>query len=140
REPGTGVTLIVSSGPGAETPEPGGDGGGGSDDNGAPGDGNGGSPGGSTGGSDEEDVVSVPDVTGRQSEQAVMILQSAGLTAEVRGAFGGEGSGTVVATDPAAGSTVEEGTTVTLTVTDEPQTAMVPGEEDPSSDQYQYED
>ncbi len=129
-EPGTGVTLVVSSG--AQPPASGG----GVEEPAPPGD----EDGGSTGGSDEEDMVSVPDITGRQSEQAVMILESAGLRAEVSGAFGGEESGTVVATDPPAGSTVEEGTTVTLTVIDGPRPAAAPVDEKPTNDQYQYED
>jgi len=113
-EPGAGVAVVVSSGPLEDVPS-------GGEVEPPPETSPGGSPGEETVG--DQEPVTVPDVSGLQSGQAVSILESAGLQAEVRGAFGGEGSGEVVASDPRAGSTVEEGTLVTLTVIDEPATA-----------------
>src|SRR5690606_41824239 len=62
--------------------------------------------------------VDVPDMIGMTSDQARTALEQAGLT------LGGEESGedpdrepgTVMATDPSAGSTVPPGTAVTLTI------------------------
>ncbi|MBV9453212.1 MAG: PASTA domain-containing protein [Rubrobacter sp.] len=62
--------------------------------------------------------IKVPDVTGRSLEEASGVLQDAGLTVdrEHRTADSDKTEGTVLSTDPSAGSEVEAGTSVTLTV------------------------
>jgi serine/threonine protein kinase len=62
--------------------------------------------------------IKVPDVTGRSLEEASGILQDAGLSVdqEHRTVESDKSEGTVLSTDPSAGSEVEAGTSVTLTV------------------------
>ena len=62
--------------------------------------------------------IKVPDVTGRSLEEASGMLQDAGLTVaqEPHTVESGKPEGTVLSTDPSAGSEVEAGTSVTLTV------------------------
>ncbi len=63
-------------------------------------------------------LVKVPDVRGQSLEEASSTLQDAGLTVdqEYDTAESSEPKGTVLSTDPPAGSEVEEGTSVALTV------------------------
>ncbi|HZY57795.1 MAG TPA: Stk1 family PASTA domain-containing Ser/Thr kinase, partial [Rubrobacteraceae bacterium] len=63
-------------------------------------------------------LVKVPDVRGQSLEEASGALQDAGLTVdqEYDTAESSEPKGTVLSTDPPAGSEVEEGTSVALTV------------------------
>ena len=62
--------------------------------------------------------IKVPDVTGRSLEEASGMLQDAGLTVaqEHHTVDSDKPEGTVLSTDPSAGSEVEAGTSVTLTV------------------------
>jgi serine/threonine-protein kinase len=57
--------------------------------------------------------VAVPDVTGKKKDDAVAILQQAGLKAQVQQFFGSN----VLRQTPSAGATVDMGTTVTILVT-----------------------
>jgi serine/threonine-protein kinase len=61
------------------------------------------------------DVVKVPFVTGKRTEDARRILEALGLRVRVESLFGGVG-GRVVAQNPNSGTTVHRGTTVTLAV------------------------
>lgn len=67
--------------------------------------------------SGESDTVEVPSVVGREFDDAADILDELDLDAEGRSAlpFLGRKDGRVVEQSPRAGSTVERGTTVTLT-------------------------
>ena len=62
--------------------------------------------------------IEVPDVTGQSLEEASGMLQDAGLTVdrEHRMVESDKPEGTVLSTEPSAGSEVEAGTSVTLTV------------------------
>lgn len=60
--------------------------------------------------------VEVPDVIGQSASSAVSAVRDAGLEARVREVSSSERSGTVVDQTPAAGTEVDEGTTVTLEV------------------------
>ena len=60
-------------------------------------------------------LVEVPNVVGQQVQRARRILLDAGFTVEVREALGGFFH-TVRLQDPAAGSKVPKGSTVTLTI------------------------
>jgi eukaryotic-like serine/threonine-protein kinase len=68
-------------------------------------------------GEEEPDTVEVPSVVGDDFDDAAETLDDAGLDAEGRSAvpFFGREDGRVIDQDPRAGSTVERGTTVTLT-------------------------
>jgi eukaryotic-like serine/threonine-protein kinase len=57
--------------------------------------------------------VAVPDVTGKKKDDAVKVLQAAGLKVEVQQFFGDD----VLRQTPSAGETVEIGSTVTILVT-----------------------
>jgi len=61
------------------------------------------------------ETVSVPQVTGKQVEEATRILQEAGFTVSVDKVWGGYFN-TVRATDPEAGTSAPAGSTVTITV------------------------
>jgi eukaryotic-like serine/threonine-protein kinase len=67
--------------------------------------------------SGESDIVRVPDVVGRDFEDAEDVLDELDLDAEGRAAvpFLGRKDGRVVEQSPRAGTTVDRGTTVTLT-------------------------
>jgi len=70
--------------------------------------------------------TSVPDVTGDGVAQARMVIQAAGLWATVQGG-NSRGRGTVTAQSPSAGTVVNIGTQVTLTVTStQPATPVTP--------------
>jgi eukaryotic-like serine/threonine-protein kinase len=62
--------------------------------------------------------IAVPDVSGLSAGDAVAQIEGLGLTTEPRGqhATGGEQAGTVIATDPPAGSLVEPSSTVVVLV------------------------
>jgi serine/threonine-protein kinase len=60
-------------------------------------------------------LVQVPDVQGRQLDEAVGILEDAGFKTKVERLFGGI-FGTVHSTDPEAGSQVPKGSTITIRV------------------------
>ncbi|TDB39802.1 MAG: PASTA domain-containing protein [Actinobacteria bacterium] len=65
-------------------------------------------------------MVEVPDVTGKQLEEADMLLEVAGFTVtHVATPAGESATGTVLAQDPAHGAIMERGTTVTLTYADD---------------------
>jgi beta-lactam-binding protein with PASTA domain len=57
--------------------------------------------------------VAVPDVTGKNRDEATAILQKAGLKVEVTQFFGNR----VLRQTPSAGETVDIGTSVTILVT-----------------------
>ncbi|VEG26476.1 Serine/threonine-protein kinase PrkC [Actinomyces howellii] len=61
------------------------------------------------------EMVTVPDVTGMSEEEATAALEAAGLVVEISHVLGGL-FGTARSTDPAAGTSVRKGSTVTLTV------------------------
>jgi serine/threonine-protein kinase len=67
---------------------------------------------------DTPSMVKVPDVTGQSTEEASGVLRNVGLTVnrEYDVVESSEPEGTVLGTDPPAGSEVEAGTSVTLTV------------------------
>jgi serine/threonine-protein kinase len=67
--------------------------------------------------SGESDTVQVPDVVGKDFDDAEDVLDELDLDAEGRSAipFLGRSDGQVVEQSPRAGTTVERGTTVTLT-------------------------
>jgi len=72
-------------------------------------------------------TVAVPDVTGKTQQQAFQILQSYGFVPAVNPNTqqqAGSPPGTVVSEDPAAGSQLAKGKTVTITLT--PSTVRVP--------------
>lgn len=66
-------------------------------------------------------AVSVPPVTGRMYQDAVDAITGAGFRAQVQFAVSAGGNGTVVGVDPAAGTQLPSGATVTITLS-------VPGE------------
>jgi beta-lactam-binding protein with PASTA domain len=68
----------------------------------------------------------VPDVEGAQRDAAVAAIEDAGLTAAERSESSSEDAGTVLDLQPAAGSTVECGSTVTIIVSSGPETCTVP--------------
>ena len=71
--------------------------------------------------------VPVPNVTGQAADAAERALEDLGLRATVtEQETADEDPGTVLAQDPAAGTDVDPGTTVTLTVAKEPSEAPVP--------------
>jgi serine/threonine-protein kinase len=57
--------------------------------------------------------VKVPDVTGKSQADATAILQQAGLKVQAQKFFGDK----VLRQSPAAGQTVDQGTTVTILLT-----------------------
>lgn len=61
------------------------------------------------------EMVTVPDLTGKQLEEAQQDLEALGLSTDVRRLAGGWFN-TVRSTDPAAGTAVPKGTTVTITI------------------------
>jgi eukaryotic-like serine/threonine-protein kinase len=60
--------------------------------------------------------VDVPDVSGQDQASAQKALADAGLTAQVTQVDSSDDAGKVVGTDPAAGTSVQKGSTVTLQV------------------------
>ena len=72
-------------------------------------------------------VVGVPDVTGKTQAQATDALQKAGLVADVKTNFDDNvPKGDVIGQGPAAGKRVNNGTTVTITVSEGPPPVTVP--------------
>src|SRR5919202_505485 len=67
---------------------------------------------------DAPSMVEVPDVTGQSTEEASGVLRNVGLTVNQESDVveSNEPKGTVLGTDPPAGSEVEAGTSITLTV------------------------
>lgn len=61
------------------------------------------------------EMVEVPDVVGKQLGEATRLLEERGLTVDVERVLGGY-FGTVRQTDPAGGTSVPKGSTVTVTV------------------------
>ncbi|HXV91672.1 MAG TPA: Stk1 family PASTA domain-containing Ser/Thr kinase, partial [Pseudonocardia sp.] len=61
-------------------------------------------------------TVAVPDVTGQDAGTAAQALQQAGFQVEVRDVDGGGQAGSVLGTDPAAGTQVEPGSRVQLLI------------------------
>jgi serine/threonine-protein kinase len=71
--------------------------------------------------------VDVPDVTGRREDAARRTLEDAGLKVDVtEQETEDREAGTVLEQDPAAGTEVDEGSTVTLTVAKAPPRVEVP--------------
>jgi len=70
--------------------------------------------------------VTVPSVTGRDVEEATDELEGAGLDVDVTREESEEEAGTVLSQDPAGGTAVDEGSTVRLTVAEEPEDVEVP--------------
>jgi beta-lactam-binding protein with PASTA domain/tRNA A-37 threonylcarbamoyl transferase component Bud32 len=70
--------------------------------------------------------VPVPDLVGTQSTDAVAALKDAKLVPDVHQVPGGKTAGVVTAQDPKAGSSVVEGTTVRINVSQGPQPIAVP--------------
>src|SRR5690606_32385625 len=69
--------------------------------------------------------VAVPDVRGRQAEEAVKALRDAGLAVEVKETpVLGLGAGTVVRQEPAGGTELAPGSTVTIITAAPPETPM----------------
>jgi beta-lactam-binding protein with PASTA domain/tRNA A-37 threonylcarbamoyl transferase component Bud32 len=85
-------------------------------------------------GPDEPDTVTVPDVSGQSQSAAISNLQSVGLQVDGTGISQTDPSvpeGFVIGTNPAAGTEVSEGTTVTLIVSaGAPPTPAPPDDED----------
>jgi eukaryotic-like serine/threonine-protein kinase len=80
--------------------------------------------------------VAVPDVVGRSEADARSALEGAGLTVETaQQESEDEEPGTVLAQDPAGGAEVRSGSTVTITVAEEPPPVVVPDVVDMSEDQ-----
>ena len=73
-----------------------------------------------------EETKPVPDVTGATLEQALGRLQEEGFQVAVERANSQAPEGTVFEQDPAAGEDAEEGSTVTVSVSEGPATASVP--------------
>ena len=72
-------------------------------------------------------TVDVPDVVGQDQTQAATALGDAGLEVATEQDPEADGEvGTVAAQDPEANAEVDEGSTVTLTVVADPETAVVP--------------
>jgi serine/threonine-protein kinase len=75
-----------------------------------------------------KDKVAVPDVVGRPRDEAEATLQDAGLQASAREEESEDADpGTVLSQDPAAGSQLAKGQTVTLVVAKAPADVPVPG-------------
>jgi beta-lactam-binding protein with PASTA domain/tRNA A-37 threonylcarbamoyl transferase component Bud32 len=74
-----------------------------------------------------DESVTVPRVTGLQVAQAEQALADAGLESSREQVTNAAQPGTVVGSDPAEGAEVDEGSTVTLRVSQGPGTAPVPG-------------
>lgn len=72
------------------------------------------------------DTREVPDVTGRPLAAALAILQNAGFDPSVERTTSDAPEGRVLRQDPQPGERAEEGSEVTLTVSDGPGTAPVP--------------
>ena len=72
------------------------------------------------------DTREVPDVTGRPLAAALAILQNAGFDPSVERTTSDAPEGRVLRQDPQPGERAEEGSEVTLTVSDGPGTAAVP--------------
>jgi serine/threonine-protein kinase len=70
--------------------------------------------------------VKVPDVTNQDSATAHSELRNAGLTFTDSQVNANQPKGTVISQNPVGGSTVNKGTSVTLTVSKGPNTASVP--------------
>jgi beta-lactam-binding protein with PASTA domain/predicted Ser/Thr protein kinase len=71
--------------------------------------------------------VEVPDVVGRDREEAERLLEGRGLRVSFRDREDDEREpGTVLEQDPAAGRKIDDGSTVTLTVAKEPKQTEVP--------------
>jgi serine/threonine-protein kinase len=70
--------------------------------------------------------VAVPDVVGKSYGAAVKLLDDANLKWERKGVFSKKPPGQVLAQDPPAGETVNEGTTVVLNVSKGENTVAVP--------------
>jgi serine/threonine-protein kinase len=78
--------------------------------------------------SEGPEVVAVPDVSGSTPEEAFTVLQDAGFrVAEQTQASSSVPAGTVIGTQPAAGTEVEPDSTVTILVSSGPQISTVPG-------------
>jgi len=73
-----------------------------------------------------EDTKPVPDVTGSTLEQALTRLQEEGFKVAVQRGNSTAPEGTVYDQDPSAGDDAEEGSTVTVSVSEGPATAAVP--------------
>lgn len=73
------------------------------------------------------EAVPVPDVVGQDEESARVALESTGFSVEVVTAPSESQAGIVVEQTPGAGSQLESGATVTLTVSSGPATIAVPG-------------
>jgi serine/threonine-protein kinase len=74
----------------------------------------------------QAEAVAVPDLAGLTGETATTALEQAGLSAELVTVESEEQEGTVVAQEPAAGTEVERGATVRVSVAGPPATAAVP--------------
>jgi len=75
-------------------------------------------------GREEKTTTAVPDVSGKELEEVQRILSSVGLVCEGRRTRGSsKRAGTIVSTDPPAGSEVEVATSVTLIVSSGPSVA-----------------
>jgi serine/threonine-protein kinase len=70
--------------------------------------------------------VEVPEVIGLERESAEATLNRAGLGFTIREQESDSDPGTIIAQDPAAGTVVDKGSRVTLTVAKEPETVEVP--------------
>jgi eukaryotic-like serine/threonine-protein kinase len=77
--------------------------------------------------SDGPEQVAVPEVIGLSSGSAEVRLEAEGLGVSVQEQESEESEGQVIAQDPAAGASVDRGTTVTITVSTGIQTVSVPG-------------
>jgi len=73
-----------------------------------------------------EDTKPVPDVTGATLEQALTRLQEEGFEVAVERGNSQAPEGTVYDQDPASGTDADEGSTVTVSVSEGPATAAVP--------------
>jgi serine/threonine-protein kinase len=74
----------------------------------------------------QEDEVAVPDVVGLPVDEAVARLDDEGLDANLTGGTSDEPVGTVFEQDPAAGATLDEGSTVDVGVSEGPDEVQVP--------------
>ena len=70
--------------------------------------------------------VTVPSVTGEDVDEATEQLEQAGLDVDVTREESAEDPGTVLSQDPAGGTAVDDGSTVRLTVAEEPEDVEVP--------------
>jgi eukaryotic-like serine/threonine-protein kinase len=70
--------------------------------------------------------VKVPDVTNQNAASAHSDLRNAGLTFTDNQVNASQPKGTVISQTPAGGTTVDKGSTVTLTISKGPNTAQVP--------------